>query len=374
MSASGATLTATFEGVRTNPAPQEAGFRIGTSQNALSTTVYTQDLLNAASGSFTASVSSLASSTTYYYQAFMMVHDGSSSYKEITSSVNSFTTSAGAAAPPSGWLELPAVTGNEDFVGKFYGSGSKAGTNRNYSYAYDYEYYASMWVAYPLCTSHQSGSGGSSWSYNPDISEAHQVSIVKNSYQTVYGNGNYARGHQCPNASRKSNAQMNKQTYYATNQTPQLQNQFNGSIWGRLEGAVRGLTTSASDTVYVVTGPLYRKVGGNETINYLHGANNQNANPQDLPIPNYYWKAILKVKRNSNGEITDALAIGFWFDHRNYSSNEEYSDPEHIVSVDKIEEWTGLDLFTNLPGTNESGLEMTAEKNTTWNSNTFRNF
>ena len=377
MSASGATLTATFEGVRTSPAPQEAGFRIGTSPSSFTVaTVTTQDLLNSANGSFSSNVSSLASSTTYYYQAYMMVWDGTSAYKEIVSStVGSFTTLANPAGIPTGWLELPAITGDEDYVGKFYGSGGTAGTNRNYSYAYNYEYYASMWVAYPLCTSHQSGSGGSgNWTYNPNIDSNKQVKITSNSYGTMYNAGSYSRGHQCPNASRKSNTQMNNQTYYATNQTPQLQNKFNGSIWGALEGAVRGLTRSSSDTVYVVTGPLYRKVGGNETISYLHGASNQNANPAELPIPNYYWKAVLKVKRNSNGEITDALAIGFWFDHRNYESAESYSDAEHIVSVDKIEEWTGLDLFTNLPGTNEYGIEKTAEANTTWDANTFRNF
>lgn len=225
-----------------------------------------------------------------------------------------------------------------------------------------------MWVAYPLSGTHKSGAAStSSWRYNPNIANSDQVKITDSSYPTMYNASDYARGHQCPNADRKSNDQMNAQTYYVTNQTPQLQDKFNGSIWGSLETAVRGLVSSASDTVYVATGPAYRKVGGSETINYLTGISG--ANPASLAIPNYYWKALLKVKRNGSGEITSASAIGFWFPHREYNSDtEHYYDSSFVVSVDQIETWTGFDLFTNLP----SALQTTAEANTSWS--TFQSF
>ncbi len=166
-----------------------------------------------------------------------------------------------------------------------------------------------------------------------------------------------------PQADRKSDDTMNSQTYYVTNQTPQRQNNFNGSIWGSLEEATRGLVSSASDTVYVVTGPAYRTVGGNETIEYLTGAEGKNANPENLAIPNYFWKALLKVKWNGN-MIESASAIGFWFEHRDYSSKETYA--QFAVSIDEIERRTGFDLFANLPGSNTSGIEKTAEANTSW--------
>lgn len=324
-----------------------------------------------ASGSITASITGLEPLTTYYYRAFVAEYNQSSgSYDYRYGSVESFVTLAAPGYTPAGWLELPAVTGAEDFVGRFYGSGSTAGTNRNYSYYYNYTYYASMWVAYPLCGTHKSGSAStSSWRYNPDISSVtpnRQVNIVSNSYGVMYNNDAYSRGHQCPNASRKSDDTMNLQTYYSTNQTPQLQDKFNGSIWGSLEGAVRGLVSSAADTVYVVTGPAYRKAGGSETISYLTGAAGKNANPSSLPIPNYYWKAILKVKRNGAGEVTSAKTIGFWFDHREYDKGDSYTN--YAVSVNQIEQWTGFDLFTNLP----DQLEETSEANTNWS--TFQSF
>lgn len=310
-------------------------------------------------------ISSLDESSTYTFQAYVTEYDeNSNSYVDRwAENTLTFTTTAQSGQTVSGWLELPEVTGSEDFVGKFYGSGSTAGTNRNYSYSYNYTYYASMWVAYPLTAAHTSGNGStSSWRYNPNIANNKQVNITSNAYGTMYNASQYARGHQIPNASRKSDDTMNLQTYYSTNQTPQLQNNFNGSIWGALEGAVRGLTSSV-DTVYVVTGPLYRKVGGSETINYLTGASSS-ANPASLPIPNYYWKALLKVKRDGNGNVTAASTIGFWFDHRNYESSEHYYDSEHVVSVNQIETWTGLNLFHNLP----DSIEETAESNTSWTS------
>jgi endonuclease G len=161
---------------------------------------------------------------------------------------------------------------------------------------------------------------------------------------------------------------MNQHTYYSTNQTPQRQNKFNGSIWGSLETATRNLLSSA-DTVYVVTGPAYRKVGGNESITYLTGVSGKNANPSRLPVPNYYWKALLKVKWSGSGTrktVSSASAIGFWFVHQDYANNTPFAN--YAVSVNQIETWTGFDLFANLP----DGIEATAEANTNWT--TFQNF
>jgi endonuclease G len=192
--------------------------------------------------------------------------------------------------------------------------------------------------------------------------------MTGNSYPTMYNAGSYSKGHQVPNADRKSNDIANSQTYYVTNQTPQLDDKFNSSIWSSLETAVRNLTRN-TDVVYVVTGAAFKKTGGNEQINYLTAASSS-TNPQKLPIPNYYWKAVLKVKWDGSS-ISSASAIGFWFEHREYNSDtEKYTN--FSVSVDQIEEWTGFDLFTNLPGDNLSGIEKAAESNTNWT--TFQNF
>lgn len=242
-----------------------------------------------------------------------------------------------------------------------------SGVTRNYSYLYDKTLYASLWVAYPLTRSHTVGTVTShGWHYNPSTNIPHetQINVTSASYQTNYNASAYARGHQCPNASRKFTDDVNRETYYVTNQTPQLQNKFNGSIWKNLEDAVRTLTSS-TDTVYVITGPSYRKNGGSETIKYLT-ASGESIKPSQVPIPNYYWKVLLKVKRNSSKDITSASAIGFWFVHKEYESGDDFSN--YVVSVDTIEQYTGFDLFANLPDT----IESAAEANTSWTS--FQNF
>lgn len=238
-------------------------------------------------------------------------------------------------------------------------------TQRNYTCLYDPEMYASYWVAYPLCFDHKNGSGRSDqWAYDPLVPESKQTNAIPGAYSTDFPTANYAhnlysRGHQIANADRNGVDDMCDQTYYMTNITPQIQNGFNGGIWNNLESAIQGLTSSC-DTVYVVTGAAFRKKGGSESISTI-------VNPRDskvLPIPNYYWKALLKVTW-SGSSVVEASAIGFWLPHEDLKG-EDYLD--YVVSVDQIETWTGLDLFGNL----STSLQSTVETNTNWSS--FRGF
>ena len=338
ISQTGATLSGSYSSL--TGSVTEAGFYWGTTSGNLSKTES-----GAVSGtSFSASLSGLAAGTTYYYQAYVKVQgmgDKSSTVQTFTGGVKQFTLSS----EQTGLLELPAQ--KSGYIHNGFGSGK----SRNYSYCYDTGYYASLWVAYPLTKSHTEGSAStSSWKYDPNIDSKYQPAVTSNSYGTAYGNSSYSRGHQCPNASRKSDATMNAQTYYVSNQTPQLQNSFNSGIWMSLENGLRGIAT-ASDTLYIATGPCYKTVGGNESITYL--AASSSTTPSQVPVPNYYWKAVLKVKWSGNA-VTDACAIGFWFEHKAYS-DQSYTD--FIVSVDEIEAKIGFDLFSNLPDAIESSAE-----------------
>lgn len=361
-----AVLHATFSQLGTTNV-QSAHFRWGTSADKLTNELEVGSSFNVTTGEFQATLSSLANETTYYYQAVLQVYDEEQGvYVTRAGAVLSFTTEDFSQNIPTGWLELPAVTGNEDYVGAFYGSGAQTDDNRNYTYYYDYTWYASLWVAYPLNDAHTKGKVSSNWKFNPNIPQSYQVNMTGSSYPTMYGAEGYSKGHQIPNADRQCDNDMNQQTYYVTNQTPQIQNKFNGSIWGTLETDIRSLVSDTDETIYIVTGPVYQKVGGNEEITYLHGASGRNAYPEVLPVPNYYWKAILRVKWNASGDaVLSAQSVGFWFDHREYDKDTE-KYPQFAVSVDQIEAWTGFDLFTNLPGDNDTGIEKAAETNSDW--------
>ena len=263
------------------------------------------------------------------------------------------------------------MTGSNLLTGNF-----KDGDVRNYSYLYDKSMYTSMWIAYPLDKSTCTGSTAAdtpSWQSTPGISTSYQINIWNGSYNVYVGETEpvdnvsesgrnyYARGHQIPAADRKYNGTMLQQTYYAINSTPQIQTRFNAGIWMELENAIREVVTSKNETVYVVTGPTFQKVGETKDVIWILPKKDS----KRCPVPNYYWKALLRIKKNAAGEVTSASTVGFWFEHREYDGS-NYS--ACAVSVNQIEAWTGYDLFTNLP----DSLEETAESNTSWSS--FKSF
>lgn len=322
--------------------------------------VYTTQSLSSGSGSFSASVGALEPGKTYYYVAFMEVLEGGS-YKTVTGSVRSFTTAYEASSSVTAnkdWLELPASPSSLN--GKYLVTprADMNGENvRNYTILYDPSRYASLWTAYVLCSDHRGSGSGGTWVNNPLISAGKQTSCYK-AYPSVNG-VTYDRGHQIPNADRNGVSDMQAQTYYWTNSTPQ-HHDFNGGIWGSLETQVRNLLSS-TDSVYVVTGPVYQTVGGNESVTTFENTTNDN---RIVPIPNYYYKVLLKVRR-TGGVVTSASAIGFWFTHEAHSGENWQS---FATSVDAIEQKTGFDFFANLP----ESLAASAEANVNWS--TFKNF
>ena len=309
--------------------------------------------LSAGSGSWSVTVGSLSPGTTYYYRAAMQVGD-----RDFYGGIRSFTTMAASIEVLNdAWLELPATKSGANYVA---GSFSSGGT-RNYSYQYDKTMYSALWEAYPLSAAYTDGPLSSgSWSYNPDIDAKYQVDVRSYSYGTAYGDDTYSRGHLLPSADRKTDATMRSQIFYVTNQVPQIQNSFNDGVWGSLETATRGLLSTV-DEVFVATGVVFRTPGGGETVKYLSARSGYS--PAQLPVANYFWKVLLKVRR-SGGVVVAASAIGFWFEHKAYASGSSYVS--FARPVDEIEALTGLDMFVNLP----DDVEAACEKNSSWE--TFR--
>lgn len=257
------------------------------------------------------------------------------------------------------WFELPAKIsdqGSNMLTRSFYDSPA-----RNYTMHYNTSTYTADWVAYPLAAGHMgTGRPDDPWQVTPGIPTNDQINVWKGSYGVNVGSTTniYARGHQIPNADRNRDPSgtMCTQTYYATNSTPQIQNGFNSGIWSSLEGGVRGLANT-TDTVYVVTGATLRTVGGSEAVTYIQPQHDS----KQCPVPNYYYKVLLKVKRDASNRITSAMAVGVWLPHKVYSG-ESYTS--YTRSVDEIERLTGYDFFANLP----PGIQAAAEQNTNWNT------
>ena len=179
LSSTEVTLSGSYIGASSSPA--ELGFYWGTSSNSLTNklTVSSVTATGTDSGTFEAHLSNLVPGKSYVFQAFARV-SGTGTYS------------------------------SDEQV--FY-----AGTPTVF---YDTQMTTPLWTAYPLDSSHMGSlSRPSGWSYNPNIDEKYQVRVTDGSYS----NSTYSRGHMCPNGSRNGNATMQAQTFYVTNQVPQIQ-------------------------------------------------------------------------------------------------------------------------------------------------------
>ncbi len=349
------TLSGSFTGAVTTPS--EVGFYWGTSSSSLTNRLPASSVSTTGSdgGTFSATLSGLAPGTSYVFQAYATVlGTGQYSSEEETFQAASpmvFKTQ-GTTRPAvnEDWLELASgKVGSKYVVSTTY-----AGSERNYTVFYDTSMMTPLWTAYPLKRGHMgSYQRLSSWTYNPDIDEKYQIKVTGGSYSDKI----YSRGHMCPNGSRNGNATMQAQTFYVTNQVPQVQDSFNSGIWSNLEGAVQGVAKTKNEEIYVVTGVAFNKEGENRTISYT----SPKASSQRVPIPNYFYKLALRVKTSAGGAVTDAVCVAFWFEHKAYSD----SYTNYTVSVDQVEAWTGFDFFVNLPSEIETRCEA---KNTSWSA------
>lgn len=357
----------------------EAGFYWDTNYTNLNNLAHPEQFVvakdsdEATSGNFSCVLPSLSEQTTYYVKAYVVEFDSSTqTYVEHYGAIVNFTTLVKAAFTPGGWLEMPSYT-----VGEMAGTTTSALNDlytvthyaqmggkdaRNYTILYDPAVYASYWVAYPLCAAHLGSGRDEDWGFDPVVPQSKQTSVYKgygvSAPSDVYASQHYARGHQLPNADRNGVDEMMAQTYFSTNMTPQLQNGFNGGVWAHLEEAVRSVVEHKSDTVYVVTGAAFRKKGGNETIKTI-----TNRDGKVLPVPNYYWKVLLKVKWTDDPEpaVAGASAIGFWLEHRDNYGNGSTNYLPYVTTVDQIEAWTGFDFFSNLSTSLQSGAEVATD-------------
>ena len=226
----------------------------------------------------------------------------------------------------TGWLELPAL--DNPNLGYYTHSFKMNGkTYRNYSFGWSQKDRVALWVAYPLCKLYTNGSAGrtNAWAMDP---------LLGDDSAAPFGGyaGDYARGHQLPSADRQCCYDANAQTFYGTNMTPQL-NAHNEGIWADLENKVRGYA-NASDTTYVVTGVMVSSSSEIQKDSYGN----------KVTVPDAYFKAILKYSKSSTLGTWNAAA--FFLEHKAYSGS---VSKQHSMSIDELEEMTGIDFFVNLP-------------------------
>lgn len=232
------------------------------------------------------------------------------------------------------WMELPAM---DDPSLEYYCHTFKMGgvKYRNYSIGYRRKDFLSMWVAYPLCDLYTNGSAsgdGDDWEPNPWLSEDFQPIFYKS-----FGYKPYERGHQIANADRKCCSEANKQTFYFTNATLQHMD-FNGPVWGVLEGNMR-TTAKSADTLYVVTGCVL-----SDSPYYISDPKGHR-----VPVPSGYFKAALRYQKSLASQQQEWMGAAFYLDHDASKYPSKQITASEAMSIDELEKKLGMDFFVNLP-------------------------
>lgn len=254
-------------------------------------------------------------------------------------------TQLGSDSYPNRYYELPAIMANSATLKTVSHYATLNGARvRNYTLSFDLGNKIANWVAYPLTKDYLgSAKRQDDFRVDPSFPASSQMNAG------VYG---YDRGHQLPSADRTGNMELNSQTFYYSNMTPQLAG-FNQKIWADMESKVRSYAGSC-DTLYVVTGAVLKTVGGIESVSYT----SDRSGIQKIAVPNYYYKVLVSVK--SSGGSTTYKGIGFWFEHKENSGKVNSS---YACSIDEVERKTGIDFFAGLPKEVESVVEASYKPN-----------
>ena len=250
---------------------------------------------------------------------------------------------------PSGYasmLEIPALKGGS--MNQFITHTTKRNGKDypTYSLEYSYKYKHSYWIAYRFDNT-TGGNVGRNEAYKPDPELPSQYAAKHNDYT----NSGYTRGHLCASSDRQYSKEANQQTFYMSNISPQSGNGFNqsGSAWNTGEDKVQawGYNISRStDTLYVVKGGT---IGEGMIKGYIKN---------EIAIPKYFFMAVL-FRSGDNYK-----AIGFYMPHENLKDDPDKKDPKkYLMSMDALEQETGIDFFHNLPDNIENTVEATYNVN-----------
>lgn len=221
-------------------------------------------------------------------------------------------------------LELPSHS-DTDFVIEYNG----------YTVLYDSSAHVPCWVAYELKEYEVVNAPPPfKGAFVTDTS----VSVIQADGYDYRGSG-WSRGHMAPAADFKWSKNAYNDTFYYTNCCPQNQEMNNGS-WNVLENYVRKLAKKYG-LVYVVTGPVvgnnrYGKIGAHQVV-----------------VPDGFFKALLI---GFNGKH---YAIGFYM--------ENIPEKQHLqdccMSINELENITGIDFFPSLSDDIESEVESETQDN-----------
>ncbi len=150
-----------------------------------------------------------------------------------------------------------------------------------------------------------------------------------------YFNSGYDRGHLAPSADFRWSRKALSESYFYSNMSPQKP-EFNRGKWSQVEDFLRQYVIYTGHPIFVVTGGLLH-----DSIQKTIGVNKK------IKVPPYFYKIALDM------QASPPRAIAFWM------LNGTNTKPiiNYVVSIDEVEQKTGIDFFYLLPDTLEDRVE-----------------
>lgn len=223
----------------------------------------------------------------------------------------------------------------------------------------------SAWVAFSFdsVTSQDNVKRTDAWNQDdPNIDNSMEPN------ESMHKNDGYDKGHLCASEDRVYCQDANKQTFYYANISPQIAS-FNQKYWMYLEQLVqkwgRSTREGTYDKVYVTKGGTLNKLLTNFTGTLKGGdgkypeTDAKGFSIHGLAVPAYYYMAILAEKGDTYH------AIGFLVPHSELLPQKPTAGDFQVyaVSIDKLEQETGIDFFCNLPDVIEEAVESSYDVN-----------
>lgn len=269
----------------------------------------------------------------------------------------------------SGWPDRSLAVVEQDFSNEhIYGSAPDDQpflARRGYALCYDDIHRVPKWVAYHVTPDYRNTPSRAGkykrFRTDPDI-----VNPVRDDdYNGLFDSpGNFARGHLAPYgvmggdrdedglyAADDDNYDNNTvfEANYMSNIAPQNHYDFNGSggLWYKLERWIQDdVVEERGLEVWIFAGCIFGP-GDPEMV----GPDN------DIAVPPMFYKIVIRKDETDNSPIV----LAFLFPHqRSKHGNIE----DFLVTVDVIEEMTGLDFFSDL----DDDAEMELERTDTWDN------
>ena len=199
-----------------------------------------------------------------------------------------------------------------------------------YTLCYNEKHEQAAWVYYVLNDSMIVGNAKRKSYFLKD-----SLVVPRTLSHSAYTNSGYDRGHLLPAADMKWNQLAMDETFLMSNVSPQNPYFNRNGLWRKLETKVREWVVNHNPFIIIVGGVLtddLPKLGG-----------------KTVSVPKYYFKIILNEQ--------DFSSVSFLLENKKDTGLLS----SFVVSVDSIEQISGLDFFHFLPDSLENDMEKTAD-------------